>query len=344
MRNFFITRPDDWHTHFRDGDFLSPMIHATTQHFARALAMPNLQPPLTTVSSLLDYRERIMATLNHSFDFTPYVTLYLNESLTTQELQLAKQSPYILGAKLYPAGATTNSELGVQSIRNLYPLFDAMQTLDLVLQIHGEVTTGDIFEREALFIEEALLPLMQNFPKLRIVLEHISSQVAVECVEQSPETLAATITPQHLFYNRNQLLSQGIRPHYYCLPILKHERDQRALQKAAVSGNPKFFAGTDSAPHLRRHKENTCGCAGIFSAPYALPIYAEVFDGLEKLSRLDAFTSHFGAQFYHLPINQGRLELIQQPHTIPEVLHYDFGEIIPIGAGTQLQWSVSEHE
>ena len=344
MRNFFITRPDDWHTHFRDGEFLSPMIHATAKHFGRSLAMPNLQPPLTTVSALLDYRARIMATLNDTCNFTPYMTLYINESVTIQELQLAKQSPYILGAKLYPAGATTNSELGVQSIRNLYPLFDAMQTLDLVLQIHGEVTTGDIFDREALFIEEALLPLMQNFPKLRVVLEHISSQIAVECVEQSADTLAATITPQHLFYNRNQLLSGGIKPHYYCLPILKHERDQRALQTAAVSGNPKFFAGTDSAPHLRQHKESPCGCAGIFSAPYALPIYAEVFDTLGKLPQLEAFTSHFGAQFYQLPINQSRLELIQQPQMIPEILHYDFGKIIPIGAGTQLQWSVSEHE
>lgn len=323
---------------------LCAIVPASAKHFSRALVMPNLVPPLTTVSALSDYRQRILKQLDNKAEFTPYMTLYINESVSADELHLAKQDPYILGGKLYPAGATTNSEQGVRSIKNLYPLFETMQSLDLVLQIHGEVTHSDIFEREALFIEEILLPLTSNFPRLRIVLEHISTQAAVDFVLDASEYVAATITPHHLFYNRNQLLAGGIKPHYYCLPILKHERDQRALQLAAVSGNRHFFAGTDSAPHLRTQKESQCGCAGIFSAPYALSIYAEVFDQLGKLERLDAFMGQYGSEFYGLPRNRSTIELRKQPQVIPEVLNFDFGQIIPIGAGTTLQWSVNDGE
>lgn len=305
--------------------------------------MPNLKLPLTSVEGVLDYRSQILACLTKEDDFSPYMSIYINECLSIEELQLAKASSFILGAKLYPAGATTHSEQGVRSIRGLYSHFEAMQELDLVLQIHGEVTHGDIFEREALFLEEELLPLTKNFPALRIVLEHISTEAAVQFVEQASDAVAATITPHHLFYNRNHLLAGGVRPHYYCLPILKHERCQRALQKAVASGNKKFFAGTDSAPHLQHYKESACGCAGLFSAPYALAIYAEVFDKLGKLPLLEAFMSQNGANFYQLPINQQSIELMNRPQTVPLGLDYDFGRIVPIGAGTVLEWSVNEN-
>lgn len=342
LNTFKINRPDDWHIHCRDGEMLSPMIQASAKHFARGLIMPNLKPALTSVTSLNDYRCRILAALNKTDDFVPYMTLYINESMSPDELVLAKNTPFILGAKLYPAGATTHSEAGVNSVRALYPLFEVMQDLDLVLQIHGEVTHGDIFEREALFIQETLLPLTRDFPKLRIVLEHISTEAAVDFVAHASEYVAATITPHHLYYNRNQLLAGGIKPHYYCLPILKHERDQRSLQQAAVSGNSHFFAGTDSAPHLRSQKESDCGCAGIFSAPYALLMYTELFEQLGRLERLNSFMSQFGANFYGLPINQGEIELVKKPQAIPVVLNFNFGQIVPIGAGAVLQWSVNE--
>lgn len=321
---------------------LSPIVNASAKYFSRGLIMPNLKPPLTTVASLIAYRDRMMTALEQSYDFVPYMTLYINDKMSVDELILAKASPFILGAKLYPAGATTHSEAGVHCIRALYPLFEIMQNLNLVLQIHGEVTHGDIFEREALFIQETLSSLIRDFPKLRIVLEHISTEAAVDFIWNSSEHVAATITPHHLFYNRNQLLVGGIRPHFYCLPILKHERDQKALQRAATSGDPHFFAGTDSAPHVRHQKESACGCAGIFSAPYALAMYAEIFEQLGHLERLNAFMSQFGANFYELPMNQGEIELVRQSQRIPEVLQFDFGQIVPIAAGTVLQWSVNE--
>lgn len=336
-----MVRPDDWHVHLRDEDLLKPIVAASAQHFGKVLVMPNLKPPLTSVALINDYRQRIIS-FNAGKNFIPYMTLYLNESVSFHDLNLAKEDPYILGAKLYPAGVTTNSEQGAQSIRALYPLFETMQTLDLVLQIHGEVIHGDIFEREGLFIEDVLLPLVKNFPRLRIVLEHISTASAVDFIQQASENVAATITPHHLFYNRNDLLAGGVKPHYYCLPILKHELDQRALQKAAVSGNPQFFAGTDSAPHARSHKESACGCAGIFSAPYAVAMYAEVFAKMGCLDRLEPFMSQFGANFYQLPLNNGQIELIEKSHIIPSVLDYGGIQIVPVGAGTQLKWSIHE--
>ena len=342
MRTLSITRPDDWHVHLRDNDALVHTVPASAKHFARALIMPNLQPALTTLESLISYRHRISAALGSFTHFTPYMTLYLNETVTPEDLISATNHPYILGAKLYPAGATTNSEQGVQSIRALYPLFEVMQTHDLVLQVHGEVTHGDIFDREALFIDSQLAPLVRDFPKLRIVLEHISTRAAVEFVSQAPNTVAATITPHHLLFNRNQLLAGGIRPHYYCLPILKHERDQVALQQAAISGTGKFFAGTDSAPHATEKKENACGCAGVYSAPYAVAMYAQVFEQLDSLSTLNAFMSEFGANFYQLPILQDKIELIKAPQIIPHTLPFGHNFVVPLAAGSTLQWSIRE--
>jgi dihydroorotase len=342
MRSLSITRPDDWHVHFRDHEALEHTVFATAKHFARALVMPNLKPALTSVNAVNSYYQRILSHVNNTINFAPYMTLYLNEDVSPEDLHHVKKYPHILGAKLYPAGATTNSAEGARSIKNLYPLLELMQENDLVLQIHGEVTHGDIFEREALFIEECLIPLARNFPKLRIVLEHISTKAAVDYVTQAPAAIAATITPHHLLYNRNQLLAGGVRPHYYCLPILKHEHDQAALQQAAISGNSKFFAGTDSAPHAQAAKESACGCAGIYSAPFALAMYTQVFDRLGKLAKLDPFMSHFGANFYHLPITQERIELIEQEYTIPMILPFGREKVVPVAAGSTLNWSVHE--
>lgn len=340
MKTLLINRPDDWHVHLRDGDTLHHTVPATAHHFARALIMPNLRPALTTLTAIEEYRKRILAEVPRGNAFEPYMTFYLNESVTAEELQKAAAKPYILGAKLYPAGATTNSEAGVKSLKALYPLLEVLQQNNLVLQIHGEVTHSDIFEREALFIEEYLTPLLSSFPNLRIVLEHISTAVAVDFVAQSPKNVAATITPHHLMYNRNQLLAGGLRPHYYCLPILKHEQDQKALLKAACSGNPKFFAGTDSAPHAIHTKENACGCAGIYSAPFALAFYTQIFDEMNHLAQLNHFMSHFGAEFYQLPINQEHIELIKSPQTIPTFLPFGKEKVVPMAAGETLLWSM----
>jgi dihydroorotase len=344
MKTLVIRRPDDWHVHFRDHAVLQHSVLATAQHFARALVMPNLQPALCSITAINAYRERILAVVDNKAAFTPYMTFYLNETVSSDELAKAKEYPYILGAKLYPAGATTNSAEGAHSIKALYPLLDVMQEKNLVLQIHGEVTQGDIFERETLFVETELRPLVRNFPKLRIVLEHISSRSAVDFVLQAPATVAATITAHHLLYNRNHLLAGGMRPHYYCLPILKSEADQKAIQAAAISGNPRFFAGTDSAPHARTAKESACACAGIYSAPYALAIYAQVFDSLDRKERLNAFMSQYGADFYQLPLNTGEITLLQQTQSIPLKQPWGEEQIVPVGAGTQLAWTIHESD
>lgn len=341
MQSLIITRPDDWHVHFRDEDLLAHTVPATSSFFARALVMPNLKPALTTCSAIDAYRQRIIAQIPQDQTFTPYMTFYLNESVTAEELAQAAAIPYILGAKLYPAGATTNSEAGAKSLKALYPLLEVLQTNDLVLQIHGEVTHSDIFEREGLFIEEQLKPIIANFPKLRIILEHISTKTAVDFIQQTSPNVTATITVHHLLYNRNKLLAGGIRPHYYCLPILKHERDQRALRQAAISGNPKFFAGTDSAPHTIQSKESHCGCAGIYSAPYALALYAQVFEECTSLQKLNDFTSRFGAEFYQLPINKDQCELIKTPQTVADTLPLGQHLVVPIAAGETISWSVN---
>lgn len=342
MRTLTINRPDDWHVHFRDNEQLQHTVPATAAHFSRALVMPNLKPALTSIASIQQYRDRILAASPPDRLFTPYMTFYLNESVRGEELEQVNASSYILGAKLYPAGATTNSEAGARSLTALYPLLDLMQNSDLVLQIHGEVTHSDIFERESLFLTEHLQAIIANFPKLRIVLEHISTKAAVDFIQAAPDNVAATITPHHLLYNRNQLLAGGIRPHYYCLPILKHERDQKALQKAATSANPKFFAGTDSAPHEMGTKETACGCAGIYSAPYALPFYAQIFAELNHLDKLNKFTSYYGAEFYHLSINKELIELVQSPQVIPDTLPLGSTQVVPMAAGESIYWSVND--
>lgn len=342
MRTVLITRPDDWHVHLRDGELLEHTVPATCAHFARALVMPNLKTALVTIDQIDQYRARILTHVDTATRFTPYMTLYLNESVSPDTLAFAARKPYILGAKLYPAGATTHSHEGAQSIKALYPLLDVMQTYDLVLQIHGELGTGDIFEREALFLQECLAPIIRDFPRLRVVLEHISTAAAVEFVQQAPSTVAATITPHHLLFNRNQLLAGGIRPHYYCLPVLKTVHDQKALQQAAMSGCAKFFAGTDSAPHAQENKEQACGCAGVYSAPLAVNFYAQVFDECGKMDKLNAFMGQFGAQFYQLPIVQEQIELIHQSIVIPQSLPLGKGCVVPLAAGQTLQWSIRE--
>ncbi|MFT4058178.1 MAG: dihydroorotase [Legionella sp.] len=340
MNSLTIIKPDDWHVHLRDNELLQHTAAASAQHFARALVMPNLKPALTSLSVLTAYRERILAALPADTQFSPYMTFYLNTTVDATDLEQATVNKFVLGAKLYPAGATTNSEAGAKSLKELYPLLEVLQNNNLVLQIHGEVTHSDIFEREALFIEESLKPLVHNFPKLRIVLEHISTKAAVDYVIEAPHTVTATITAHHLLYNRNQLLAGGIKPHYYCLPILKHAADQKALQQAVCSGNPKFFAGTDSAPHEINNKENACGCAGIYSAPFALAMYTQCFDELQQLPKLNNFMSRFGAEFYQLPINQQHIELIRSSQIIPKCLPLGAGHVVPMAAGETIHWSI----
>jgi len=345
MQSITITQPDDWHVHLRDEAALAHTVKASAAHFARALVMPNLSPALTTVSALINYRQRILAALPQDTPFNPLMTLYINESISPEELSLASQHTFIKGAKLYPKGATTHSHEGPANLKTLYPLFEVMQQLNLVLQIHGESTQGDIFDRETLFLNESLAPIMLQFPKLRIVLEHISTKAAVDFVTAAPKTLAATITPHHLYYYRNHLLAGGIRPHYYCLPILKRKTDQLALQQAATSGNPKFFAGTDSAPHPQTTKESGCGCAGIYSAPYAVPLYTQLFDILKQLPRLNAFMGQFGADFYQVPINHKQLTLHKTPQTVPHSLPFANNQlVVPMEAGNTLFWSVHDIE
>lgn len=340
VQSITITRPDDWHVHFRDGEVLYDTVNASATHFARALIMPNLKPALTTLNSLVDYRKRILAVLPDGSQFIPLMTYYLNQQVSVEELAASKSYSFIVGAKFYPAGATTNSDEGSDSLKKLYPFFEAMQQSNQVLQIHGEVTYGDIFERESSFIVDYLQPLIANFPRLRVVLEHISTKAAVDFVLNSPSNVGATITPHHLLYNRNHLLAGGIRPHYYCLPILKHQDDQLALQKAATSGNPKFFAGTDSAPHPQQHKEHACGCAGIYSAPFAVAMYTQLFDELNKLDRLNAFMSHFGALFYQLPLNKEELIITKKTQIIPATLTLGNDTVIPVAANQSLFWSI----
>lgn len=342
IQTLSINRPDDWHVHFRDDNELAYTVPATALHFGRALVMPNLKPPLTSLSAILAYQQRILSHVPQDSKFHPYMTYYINDTVTPEDLTQAAQYRDILGAKLYPAGATTHSAEGVQDIAALYPLFEIMQAHDLVLQIHGEVTYGDIFEREALFIETQLKPLIANFPRLRIVLEHISTQEAVEFVIQSPSSIAATVTPQHLMYHRNHLLVGGIKPHFYCLPILKHQKHQQALQAAIRTGHPNLFAGTDSAPHALSKKENACGCAGIYSAPYALACYTQVFDELDALPKLNDFMSKFGAEFYRLPVPTETITLVKQAQTVANMLPFGQEQIVPIAAGTRLDWSIHE--
>ena len=339
-----ITQPDDWHLHLRDGDALATTVANTARVFARAIIMPNLKPPIATVDQALAYRDRIATHIPPHSNFEALMTLYLTDRLSPEEVQRAHNEECVHGIKFYPAGATTNSESGVAELRAVYPALAAMEELGVPLLVHGEVTDKqvDIFYRERLFIDNVLAPLIEKFPRLKIVFEHITTKDAVDFVLQSGRNLAATITPHHLLYNRNDLFVGGIRPHFYCLPILKRNIHQRALVEAATSGNPKFFLWTDSAPHSVGSKENSCGCAGIYSAHAALEFYAEVFEAENALSKLEGFASFYGADFYNLARNTNQITLTKTPTPIAANYVLGTGKVIPMRANEGTSWTASQ--
>ena len=337
-----LTRPDDWHLHVRDGDILTDVVPATAACFGRAIIMPNLVPPVTTAADATAYRERILAAANGAA-FEPLMTLYLTESMTPETIREAKAAG-VVAAKLYPAGATTNSDSGVKDIRNIYPVLEAMANCGMLLLVHGEVTDADIdiFDREKVFLERVLAPTLEAFPNLKVVLEHITTADSAEFVRQhTGDNLGATLTPQHLMYNRNHMLVGGIRPHLYCLPILKRNRHQQALRDAVASGDKRFFLGTDSAPHSKDRKEAACGCAGCYSAYGAIGLYADIFEELGILDKLEAFASFNGPDFYGLPRNTDTITLIRDPWTMPAELPLADGTIVPLKAGETVHWKLA---
>lgn len=340
-----LRRPDDWHLHLRDGAQLAAVLPFTARQFARALVMPNLRPPMTTTAALSEYRARILAALPAGVEFQPLMTLYLTDHTSPDEIRAAKASGYVIGAKLYPAGATTHSDAGVTSIDRAWPALEALAETGLVLQVHGEVTDAgiDVFDREHAFIDQVLGRVVERVPSLKVVFEHITTRTAAQFVRGARPGVAATITPQHLLLNRNAIFEGGIRPHHYCLPVLKREQDREALLEAATGNDPRFFLGTDSAPHARHTKEAPCGCAGIFSAHAALEFYAEAFESAGRLDRLEAFASERGADFYGLPRNADKATLRREDWTVPE--SYPFGgvddRLVPFRAGTGLRWRLA---
>ncbi|MGM0632774.1 MAG: dihydroorotase [Pseudomonadota bacterium] len=335
-----LTTPDDWHLHLRDGAVLPDVVAHTAAAFGRAIIMPNLKPPVTRTGEAGAYRQRILDARPAGSQFEPLMTLYLTDHTTPEDIHEARESGFVHAAKLYPAGATTHSDSGVTRMEAIHPALEAMAELGMPLLVHGEVTQAeiDIFDREARFIEDVLAPLTRRFPALKIVLEHITTQEAVTFVTQSGPRIAATITAHHLLHNRNDMLAGGIRPHLYCLPILKRGRHQQALIEAATSGSPKFFLGTDSAPHAIGDKEAACGCAGCYTAHAALPLYATVFEQADALDRLEGFASFHGADFYGLPRNRGRITLERSAWTVPEQYPFGAGRIVPLQAGQTLPW------
>lgn len=338
-----ITAPDDWHIHLRDNDALNTTVPHVASTFRRAIIMPNLVPPVKTAEQAQAYRERILAHLPKNGVFEPLMTLYLTDKTTPQDIEMAVKSGIVKAVKLYPAGATTNSADGVTNLANCTDVFSKMQELGLPLLVHGEVTHShiDIFDREKKFIDEVMVNLIAKFPKLKIVFEHITTSDAVDFVLTQGDNVGATITPQHLLFNRNDMLVGGIKPHFYCLPILKRQSHQKALIEIATSGNPKFFIGTDSAPHATHTKENACGCAGCYSAPLALPLYATAFDSVGKLDKLEGFTSIFGAKFYGLPVNSDKVTLVREPWQVPDNYPYLDGKTLtPLMAGQMLDWKI----
>lgn len=342
MTSITIQTPDDWHLHFRDGEMLKETVPATARCFKRAIVMPNLVPPVTSTDMALDYRKRIMAAAPIDSDFNPLVTLFLTDKTSAQEIKKAKANG-IVASKMYPAGATTNSDAAVKGIKGLYPVFEAMQEVGMLLLIHGEVTEShvDIFDREALFIENYLKDIVRDFPELKVVFEHITTKDAADFVLAASENVAATITPQHLLLNRNDLLVGGVRPHNYCLPVLKRNTHQQALRAVVKAGSPKFFLGTDSAPHEKHKKESACGCAGCYSAWSAIELYAQVFEDLDALDKLEGFASHFGPDFYGLPRNEGTITLAKQTWTIPDSIALPTGDdIVPFFAGQSINWKL----
>lgn len=341
-----LTRPDDWHLHLRDGAALRAVVQHTARQFGRAIVMPNLRPPVNDTAAAGAYRERILAALDAvgGGDFSPLMTLYLTDNTPPAEIGRARASGFIHGVKLYPSGATTNSDAGVTAVERVYPVLEAMQAEGMPLLVHGEVTHDavDIFDREAVFLREVLAPLVDRFPRLKVVLEHITTAEAVAFVEQAPKTVAATITAHHLLLNRNAMLVGGIRPHSYCLPVLKRERHRQALVTAATSGNPKFFLGTDSAPHERGRKESACGCAGAFTAHAALELYTEVFAEAGALDRLEPFASFHGPDFYGLPRNTTKVRLHRTAWTVPASYPFAEGVVVPLRAGETVTWKLAE--
>ena len=335
-----LRRPDDAHLHLRDGAALAAVLNFTAARFARAIVMPNLVPPLTTTALVLAYRDRIRAALAPGANFAPLMTLYLTDRTSAAEIERASESGAIFGCKLYPAGATTHSDSGVTDLARLEPALEAMSALDLPLQVHGEVTDPgvDVFDREARFIERVLAPLCERWPRLRVVFEHVTTREAVQFVRSARAGVAATVTPQHLLLNRNALFVGGIRPHYYCLPLLKTEPDRLSLLEALADGDPRFFLGTDSAPHARHAKESACGCAGIFSAHAAIELYAEIFETEGILPRLQRFAAEFGADFYRLGRNQESITLIKEPWTVPANYAFGDAELVPLRAGESVGW------
>ncbi|GBE09624.1 dihydroorotase [bacterium BMS3Bbin12] len=335
-----LTRPDDWHLHLRDGARMAAVLPHTARRFARAVVMPNLDPPLTTVDAVLAYRARILAALPPGAAFEPLMTLYLTDETAPEEIRRARASGRVLGAKLYPAGATTHSSAGVRDIERILPALAALEEHGLVLSVHGEVTDPavDVFERERVFIERVLAPLHERFPALALVLEHVTTREGVAFVREAPGRVAATVTAHHLLLNRNALFDGGLRPHHHCLPVLKRESHRRALIEAATGGDPRFFLGTDSAPHPRAVKESARGCAGIFTAHAALELYAEVFEAAGALDRLEAFASFHGADFYGLARNTGTLTLGREPWKVPPDYPFGSGRVVALRAGETVSW------
>jgi dihydroorotase len=341
LNSLTITRPDDWHLHVRDGEAMHTVVPHSAAQFGRAIVMPNLKPPVTTAEQALAYKARILAAVPQGFEFEPLMTLYLTDNLAPAEIARAKAAG-VVAAKLYPAGATTNSDAGVTDLRKVYPVLEAMQREGMLLLVHGEVTSPDIdlFDREAVFIEQQLIPLRRDFPGLKIVMEHITTQEAAQYVAGADSLLGATITAHHLLYNRNAIFTGGIRPHYYCLPVLKRETHRLALVEAATSGSPKFFLGTDSAPHAAHLKEHATGCAGCYTAHAAMELYAEAFDQAGALDKLEGFASFFGADFYGLPRNSTTLSLQREHWTPPASYPLGQAELKPLRAGEPLTWRV----
>ena len=347
MTDLTLTRPDDWHLHLRDGAAMRAVLPHSARQFARAIVMPNLKPPVTTVEAASAYRARIVEALPHGASFEPLMTLYLTDTTSPDEVRRAKGSGFVHGIKLYPAGATTNSAAGVTNLRHCWPALEAMQAIGMPLLVHGEVTDPavDVFDRERVFIDEQLIPLRAAFPNLRVVFEHITTRDAVDYVTDCcgrERTLAATITAHHLLYNRNAIFAGGMRPHWYCLPVLKRETHREALVEAATSGAPCFFLGTDSAPHAKDAKETACGCAGCYTALHALELYAEAFDRAGRLDCLEAFASFFGADFYGLPRNVERITIRREAWTVPDALAYGDETIVPLDAGATLHWRLAD--
>ncbi|MEO8342624.1 MAG: dihydroorotase [Gallionella sp.] len=352
VQQLTITRPDDWHLHLRDGALMQSVVSDTARQFARAIVMPNLKPPVTTTAQASEYRARIIAALPHgaktgdaksgAAKFEPLMTLYLTDKTSAEEIRKAKQSGTVHAIKYYPAGATTNSDAGVTDMRKAYPALEEMQRCGMPLLVHGEVTDPavDVFDREAVFIERVLQPLLKDLPMLRVVFEHITTQDAAQFVASAPDNIAATITAHHLLYNRNAMFKGGIRPHYYCLPVLKRETHREALVQAATSGNKKFFLGTDSAPHAQHTKENACGCAGCYTAHAAIELYAEAFEQAGALDKLEAFASFYGADFYGLPRNTQQITLRKEEWQVPASVGFGEHRLVPLRAGEKMKWKL----